>query len=97
MRLQPSQNTCSMSELCEIYGRSLQEFNVSLLALLEEAEEDSARMIIANLAPDQHKRYGRALRAAGFRNVGKYWGNSNSYVQVWIHGLAKPRATRKSQ
>jgi hypothetical protein len=92
MRLLNSEATCSMAELCGLDYVTRED----VLAYLTAAEEGSRRMIVANLDHDQHLVNGKIMRAAGFRCVGTYPGNSTSSVHVYIHGLRKVR-TRKSR
>lgn len=88
MNLINSSNTCSMTELCSLYADTSEDFKAKLDTLLAQAADNNRKMIIANLNPEQHKSYGPGLKAAGFVHVGKYYGNSNAYVQVWMHGLS---------
>jgi hypothetical protein len=96
MRLLHSESTCSMAELCGLDWFTKEEVKEEVQTHLARAKEDSRRMIIANLDHDQHLDIGKIMRAAGFRCVGTYPGNSTSSVHVYIHGLRKARA-RKSR
>lgn len=90
MNLVHSPNTCSMTELAGIYADSLKEFKTVLAQCVKAARDASRKMIVANMLKDRHEQFGLTLKAAGFRFIGTYYGNSNCDVYTWVYGIEAP-------
>jgi hypothetical protein len=94
MDLLYSEQTCSMAELVGIWAESSEEFKEALQNCINAADADNRKLIVANMFGDARKRWGKAFRAAGFKPVGKYYGNSMQWVYTWARGLQTLRARR---
>lgn len=94
MHLTANGNTCSQIELCSIGPTLNGVFSEELKQCLMEAKNGSRKSVIANLVAHQNDSYGEQMIEAGFRLVGRYYGNSNAWVYVYIHGLEAPAAKK---
>jgi hypothetical protein len=103
MNLAHSPNTCSMTELCGLYANTEDEFQKNLQNLITEANSKSRKCIYACMHKYTQDRFQKILKDAGFVFIGRYPGNSESWVHLWVYGLevpkpvlaAKPKAAAK--
>jgi hypothetical protein len=87
MRLDYAASTCSMAEVVDL-GTWQSTLTDELARLVKEANEANRKILITNVGQSQrNKQLLAALKKNKFKRVGRYPGNSDSFVHVYIRGL----------